>query len=101
MKNFEEYHNLYLETDIFLLVNIFMNYTIICLNNDGLDSSHYVFVSECLYKSSRAELKLMTNMNEYLIVKKGIREDMIMASYYYAKANNPKCSDYNLSKSTS
>ena len=105
MKNFGEYHDLYLETDILLLVNVFMNYTIMCLNDDGLDPSHYVsapgMFNDSLYKSSGAELKLMTDMDEYLMVEKGIRGGMTMASHRYAKANNPKCPDYNPGKLTS
>ena len=42
MKNFGEYHDLYLETDVLLLADVFMNYTIMCLQDDGLDPSHYV-----------------------------------------------------------
>ncbi|CAG8848332.1 35350_t:CDS:2, partial [Racocetra persica] len=40
------------------------------------DPSHYVSASgmfnDSLYKSSRVELKLMTDMDEYLIVENGI-----------------------------
>ena len=92
MKNFREYHDLYLKTDVLLLTDMFMNYIIMCLKDDSLDLSHYVSAPEMfndsLYKSSRAELKLITDMNEYLIVKNGIREGMTMVSYQYAKANN-------------
>ncbi|CAG8461141.1 12480_t:CDS:2 [Funneliformis mosseae] len=105
MKNFGEYYDLYLETDILLLVDVFMNYTIMCLNDDDLDLSHYVSAPEMfndfLYKSSGAELKLMTDMDEYLMVEKGICEGMTMASHHYAKANNPKYFDYNSGKLTS
>ena len=63
-----------------------------CLKDNSLDPSHYISAPEIfndlLYKSSGAELKLMTDMNEYLIVKNGIREGMTMVSYQYAKANN-------------
>ncbi|PKC52938.1 hypothetical protein RhiirA1_480347 [Rhizophagus irregularis] len=105
MKNFGEYHDLYLETDVLLLANVFMNYTIMCLQDDGLDPSHYVsapgMFNDSLYKSSGAELKLMTNMDEYLTVEKGIREGMTMSSHRYAKANNPQCLDYESSKPNS
>ncbi|CAB4445979.1 unnamed protein product [Rhizophagus irregularis] len=104
MKSFGEYHDLYLETDVLLLADVFMNYTIICLQDDGLDPSHYVsapgMFNDSLYKSSGAELKLMTDMDEYLMVEKGIRGGMTMASHRYAKANNPKCPDYDSSKPT-
>ncbi|RGB28920.1 hypothetical protein C1646_767247 [Rhizophagus diaphanus] len=51
--------------------------------DNGLDPSHYVPASEMfnnsLYKSSEAELKLMTDMDEYLMVENGIHEEIIMA----------------------
>ncbi|GES91991.1 uncharacterized protein LOC110442433 [Rhizophagus clarus] len=104
MKSFGEYHDLYLETDVLLLADVFMNYTIMCLQDDGLDPSHYVsapgMFNDSLYKSSGAELKLMMDMDEYLMVEKGIRGSMTMASHRYAKANNPKCPDYDSSKPT-
>ncbi|CAB5369714.1 unnamed protein product [Rhizophagus irregularis] len=77
MKSFGEYHDLYLETDVLLLADVFMNYTIMCLQDDSLDPSHYVsapgMFNDSLYKSSGAELKLMTDIDEYLMVEKGIR----------------------------
>ena len=42
MQSFGDYHDLYLETDVLLLADVFMNYTIMCLQDDGLDPSHYV-----------------------------------------------------------
>src|SRR3954447_13976451 len=102
MKNFGEYHNLYLETDVFLLADVFMNYTIMCLQDDGLDPTHYVSASgmfnDSLYKSSGVEIKLMTDMDEYLMVERGIRGGMTMVSQRYVKANNEKCPDYNPNK---
>ena len=47
------------------------------------------------------EIKLMTDMDKYLIVENGIHGGMTMVSYWYAKANNPKCSGYDPSKSKS
>ncbi|CAG8694219.1 3918_t:CDS:2, partial [Racocetra fulgida] len=102
MKNFGEYHDLYLEMDVLLLADIFMNYIIMCLKDDGLDPSHYVsapgMFNDSLYKSSRAELKLMTDKDEYLMVENGIRGGMTMASHRYAKSNNLQCPDYDPSK---
>ncbi|CAI2195520.1 12034_t:CDS:1, partial [Funneliformis geosporum] len=46
--------------------------------DNGLDPSHYISAPEIfndsLYKSSGVELKLMTNIDEYLIVENGIHE---------------------------
>ncbi|CAJ0828937.1 208_t:CDS:2 [Entrophospora sp. SA101] len=105
MKNFGEYHDLYLETDVLLLADVFMNYTIMCLKDNGLDPSHYVsapgMFNDSLYKSSGAEIKLITDMDQYLLVEKGIRGSMSMVSQRYAKANNPQCPDYDESKPNS
>ncbi|RIB30536.1 hypothetical protein C2G38_2152525 [Gigaspora rosea] len=102
MKNFGEYHDLYLETDVLLLADVFMNYTIMCLKDDGLDPSHYVsapgMFNDSLYKSSGVELKLMTDKNNYLIVEDGIRGAITMACHRYAKANNLQCPNYESSK---
>ncbi|PKY48125.1 hypothetical protein RhiirA4_421933 [Rhizophagus irregularis] len=44
-----------------------------CLQDDGLDPSHYVLVfNNLLYKSSEVEFKLITDMDEYLMVENGI-----------------------------
>lgn len=98
IKTFGQYHDLYLETDVLLLADVFMNYTIMCLKDDGLDPSHYVsapgMFNDSLYKSTSAEIKLITDLDQYNLVEKGIRGGMCMASHRYAKANNPKCPDY-------
>ncbi|CAJ0842523.1 2971_t:CDS:2 [Entrophospora sp. SA101] len=105
MKTFGKYHDLYLETDVLLLADIFMNYTIMCLKDDGLDPSHYVsapsMFNDSLYKSSRAEIKLLTDLDQYMLVERGIRGGMSMVSQRYAKANNPQCPDYDESKPNS
>ncbi|CAI2197579.1 4646_t:CDS:2, partial [Funneliformis geosporum] len=85
MKNFGKYYDLYLETDVLLLADVFMNYAIMYLKDDDLDPSYYISTPEMfndsLYKSSRAKLKLMINMDEYLIVENDICGDMTMANY--------------------
>ncbi|PKC55130.1 hypothetical protein RhiirA1_403114 [Rhizophagus irregularis] len=62
-----------------------------CLKDDGLDPSHYVstleMFNDSLYKSSRAELKLMTNMDEYLMVENGICGGMTMFWILYEDMN--------------
>ena len=79
-----------------------MNYTIMCLEDDSLNPSHYIsapgMFNDSLYKSSEVELKLITNMDEYLMVENGIRGGMTMVSHRYAKANNSQCPNYDPSK---
>ncbi|CAG8553482.1 7039_t:CDS:2 [Racocetra persica] len=61
-----------------------MNYTIMYLQDNRLYPSHYVFAprmfNNSLYKSSRTELKLMTDIDEYLIVENRIHREMTIAN---------------------
>ena len=42
IKNMGEYHDLYLKSDILLLADGFENFREICLENYGLDPTHYL-----------------------------------------------------------
>ena len=41
IQNMGEYHDLYLRTDVVLLVNVFESFRRVCLENCGLDQSHF------------------------------------------------------------
>ena len=41
IRNIGQYHNLYLRTDVVLLANVFESFRRICLENYGLDPSHF------------------------------------------------------------
>ena len=41
MENFKDYHNLYNETDVLLLADVFENFRDICIKNYKLDPAHY------------------------------------------------------------
>ena len=36
-----DYHDLYLETDVLLLANVFESFRKVCLDNYGLDPAHF------------------------------------------------------------
>ena len=40
-KSLGEYHDLYLETDVILLSNVFEAFREVCLKNYGLDPAHF------------------------------------------------------------
>ena len=42
IKNFGEYHDLYLMTDVYLLTDVFENFRDMCLNYYGLDPAYYI-----------------------------------------------------------
>ena len=41
MEHFQDYHNLYNETDVVLLADVFENFRNICMENYKLDPAHY------------------------------------------------------------
>ena len=41
LKNMGDYHDLYLETDVLLLANVFESFRKVCLDNYGLDPAHF------------------------------------------------------------
>ena len=41
LKNMGDYHDLYLETDVVLLANIFESFRKVCLDNYRLDPTHF------------------------------------------------------------
>ena len=41
LKNIGDYHDLYLETDVIILANVFESFWKVCLDNYGLDPAHF------------------------------------------------------------
>ena len=103
IKSMEDYHNLYNETDVLLLADVFENFRNICLENYKLDPAHYFTApglawDACL-KMTNVKLELLTNVDMLLMVEKGIRGGVSMVSTRYSKANNKYMGDkFNLSE---
>ncbi|CAB4036468.1 Gastrula zinc finger [Paramuricea clavata] len=97
MKTLKDYHDLYLETDVLLLADVFENFRRTCLKNYELDPAHYVSAPslswDAFLKKSGEEIELLVSskdqllkltaspsfqshriMNEHLIVVKKIKE---------------------------
>jgi len=65
IKTFGEYHDLYMETDVLLLADVFMNYTVMCLKDDGLDPSHYVSAPG-MFNDSLSVVRYVTDDHHYI-----------------------------------
>ena len=105
IRNMGEYHDLYLRTDVVLLANIFDSFRRVCLENYGLDPSHFYTApglawKACLKKTGiRSELLLDPNM--LLMFERGIRDGITQSVHRWAAANNPYMgSEYDKSKPT-
>ena len=104
-KTVGDYHDLYVKTDVALLVDVFENFRKLCLQQYGLDPAHY-FTSpglswDALLKKTGEELELFTEVEMHMFVERGIRGGISMVSKRHAKANNPLVSGYDESKPNS
>ena len=72
-----EYHELYLKTDVLLLVDVFEKFVETCLNYYRLDPCHY-FSSpglswDAMLKMTGIELELISDDDMHLFIEKGMR----------------------------
>ena len=93
IRNLGEYHNLYLRTDVVLLGNIFESFRRVCLENYGLDPSHFYTApglawKACLKKTG-VKLKLLLDPDMLLMFERGIRGGLTQSVRRWAAANNP------------
>ena len=99
LKNMGEYHDLYLQSDILLLVDVFENFRKTCLRYYKLDPCHY-FTSpglswDAMLKMTDIKLELMTDIDMFQFIEKGMRGGISYIANRYGKANNKYMKDYN------
>ena len=104
-KNLGDYHDLYLKTDVLLLTDVFENFRETCLKYYKLDPCHY-FTSpglswDACLKMTGVNLQLLSDVNMYQFIEKGLRGGVSYIAHRYAKANNKYLPDYDKEVETS
>ena len=97
MKNLGDYHDLYLETDVLLLCNVFKTFRRTCLKHYALDSAHFCTSPRldwqaCL-KKTEVQLELLTDPNMFLMFEQGTQGGITQAVHRYAQVNNKYMGD--------
>ena len=101
IKNFGEYHDLYVQCDTLLLADVFEKFRDKCIEIYGLDPSHFLSApglawQACL-KKTEVKLKLLTDYHKLLMIEEGIKGGMCQSTHRYAKANNKYMKNYDKS----
>ena len=94
-----EYHDLYLKSDILLLVDVFENFRKACQQYYELDPAHY-FTSpglswDAMLKMTNIELELISDVDMFQFIEKGMRGGISYIANRYGKANNKYMKNYN------
>ena len=98
MKTMKDYHDLYLETDVLLLADVFENFRRTCLENYKLDPAHYMSAPglswDAFLKQSGEEIELVSDMDMFQFFEKGMRGGVSHIAHRHSEANNKYMETY-------
>ena len=94
-----EYHNLYLKSDILLLTDVFENFRKACQQYYELDPAHYFTAPglswDAMLKMTKTKLELISDVDMFQFIEKGMRGGISYIANRYGKANNKYMENYN------
>ena len=81
-KNLGDYHDLYVQSDLLLLADVFENLRNMCIKVYELDPAHFVSAPrlawQAFLKKTKVKLELLTDVDMLLMVEKRIRGGIVM-----------------------
>jgi hypothetical protein len=91
-KTMQDYHDLYLKTDVLLLADVFESFRKATLDTFGLDPAYYVSAPQlswdCMLKMTNCELSLLSDPAMFKLINNNLRGGISVITKRYAKANN-------------
>ena len=102
IKTLGEYHDLYLKSDVLLLADVFEHFRKTCIDYYKLDPCHYYTApglswDACL-KMTKIKLDLISDIDMYLFIEKGLRGGLSIITHRKATANNKFMKNYDPKK---
>ena len=98
LKNLDNYHDLYVQSNTLLLADLFESFRNKCIEIYELDPTHFLSAPglswQAALKKTGVILELLPDIDMLLMVEKGMRGGMYHAIHRYAKANNKYMKNY-------
>ena len=89
---------MYVQNDTLLLEDVLENFRNKCIEIYGLDPAHFMSASglawQACLKKTGVNTELLTDIDMFLMVEKGIRGAICHAIHRYAKGNNKYIKNY-------
>ena len=99
MKTFEDYHDFYLDIDVYGLADVFENFRNTSIEYYNLDPCNYVgcpsFAWDAMLLKTKIELDILKDSDMYLFFERGIRGGQSVIFSKYEEANNKYMEEYN------
>ncbi|XP_062569833.1 uncharacterized protein LOC134231854, partial [Saccostrea cucullata] len=93
MTTMGDYHDVYLLCDVLLLADVFERFKEVSIESFDLDPAQYFTLAGMCWsarlKMTKVELELLTDIDQYQMIEKGIRGGVAMMTTRHAEANNP------------
>ncbi|GBM66443.1 hypothetical protein AVEN_266969-1 [Araneus ventricosus] len=102
IENLGDYQDLYVKTDVILLVDVFENFRKLTQNFYHLDAAHMLtspgLACQAALKMTNVKLDLFTDIDMHLFIEKRIRGGVSVISHRHSEANHSQCPNYDSAK---
>jgi len=98
MQSFQEYHDLYLKTDVLILADVFEKFRNTSYANYSLDPAHFITLAQFSFDAmlfyTKAVIELIQDESMYMFFESAIRGGVCFIAQRHSQANNKDIEDY-------